>query len=535
MRRKKRLLATVWLMMAIGALITTGHSQSEEVPLLQQLFTGEFTDRLHGFSVRVPQGWEVKVHNNFVRINDGDALCFVVLRVARYDGNLHRVAQAWLSEHKAMMSGSAQPRFAFKKFSQGILIVGEGLSYPFALHPMMAVNFGLLGQAPPRDYREVTAILPGKKTALVVTFLFPVGTEKAKRDTMMNIVRSFRFLPPSKMIRWRRETIRDPEIGKDAGSIHVPEGFEYQGAIIRQGTKRLPRLFLRKGNLMFRQDAIDINSMVLQTAFGGNATTMVTINGQSATLSEAAFLQSAEEVTQLILGLWQEETGKEWELKERIHLPKTEMEKRMEQQALQWVAQAAQVYQRAVKSERLKFALSAQSGQLIRYAIISGTLLISQQPDPIAASQDCTLSITVNVYQFPKERAEEANGIFAGIVNSLYLSPEVALSALERFTRDNQELNRLVQQILNEQREFNTRMVKAWTNALSDQTYVKDPETSEIFRVHKRVWETGEFWRDPLWGNILGGVERGSELEALLKEKGWRQLKQSLEGFPEQW
>jgi hypothetical protein len=53
--------------------------------------------------------------------------------------------------------------------------------------------------------------------------------------------------------------------------------------------------------------------------------------------------------------------------------------------------------------------------------------------------------------------------------------------------------------------------------------------------VHKRVWETGEFWRDSLWGDILGGVERGSELEELLKEKGWRQLKQSLEGFPEQW
>lgn len=533
MRCKKQVLATVWLMIAIGALITTGHSQSEKVPSLQQSFTGEFTDRLHGFSVRVPQGWEVKVYNNFIRISDQDALCFVVLRVARYDSNLHRVAQAWLSEHEAMMSG--QPRFVFKKFSQGILIVGEGLSYPFALYPMMAVNFGLLGQAPPRDYREVTAILPGKKTALVVSFLFPADTEKAKWDTMVNIVRSFRFLPPSQMIRWRREPIRDPEIGKEAGWIHVPEGFEYQGAIIQQGTRRIPRLSLRKGDFMFRQDLIDINSMILQTAFGGNATTVITINGQSATLSEATFIQSAEEVVQLILGLWREETGKEWELKERIHLPKTEMEKRMEQQDLQQGAQAAQVFQRAIKSEGLKLAISAQSGQLVRNALVSGALLISQQPDPIAASQDCTLNITVSVYQFPKERAEEANGIFAGIMNSLHLSPEAALSALERFTRDNQELNRLVRQILNEQREFNTRMVKAWTNALSDQTYVKDPETSEIFRVHKRVWETGEFWRDPLWGDILGGVERGGKLEELLKEKGWRQLKQSLEGFPEQW
>jgi hypothetical protein len=199
------------------------------------------------------------------------------------------------------------------------------------------------------------------------------------------------------------------------------------------------------------------------------------------------------------------------------------------------MAQVAQVYQRALKREGLKFAISAQSGQLIRQAVINGLLLISQQPDPIAASQDCSLSIMVSFYQFPKDRADEAAGIFTGIMSSLYLSPEAALSALERFIRENQELNRMVQQMLNEQREFNTRMAKAWTNALSDQTYVKDPETSEIFRVHKRVWETGEFWRDPLWGDILGGVERGSELEELLKEKGWRQLKQSLEGFPEQW
>jgi len=90
-------------------------------------------------------------------------------------------------------------------------------------------------------------------------------------------------------------------------------------------------------------------------------------------------------------------------------------------------------------------------------------------------------------------------------------------------------------QMLREEQEFNSRMARAWTNALSDQTYVKDPETSEIFRVHKRVWETGEFWRDPVWGNILSGVERGSELERLLREEGWRPLQQSLEGFPEQW
>ncbi|MFN3472344.1 MAG: hypothetical protein ACK4ZR_07070, partial [Aquificaceae bacterium] len=71
---------------------------------------------------------------------------------------------------------------------------------------------------------------------------------------------------------------------------------------------------------------------------------------------------------------------------------------------------------------------------------------------------------------------------------------------------------------------------------LSDQTYVKDPQTNEIFRLHKNSWETGDFWREPVFGDaILKGVERDSKLEELLKMEGWRRLTESLEGFPEMW
>lgn len=528
-----------WLGVAIWsvavALLAAGHLQPQE-PSLQKLISGgEVTDLLHGFSLRLPQGWELKAQDNFIRINDDQALCFIVLRVARYNGNLHQVAQSWWLERQTMMSGYSQPRFAFRKLSQGILIVGEGLGYPFVLHPMMSVNFGLLRQTPPSNFREVTAILPGKATALVVTLLFPAGTEKARLDEMMSIVRSFRFLPQEKMVRWRQETIYDPEVGMEAGWIHVPEGFEFRGAIIRQGTKRVPALFLRKGDTMMRIDNIDLQSSALQTGFGGNAMTLLTINGQTSQQPQPIFLQSPQDVARLVLGIWQAETGERWELKEQVEVPKSAMERMMEQQMRQDLAQSAVVFRRAVQGGLIKFAFRAQSGQLVRDAFISGSLLLSQQPDPIAASQDCFVGIMARMFQFPKDQTEEASGIFAGVVNSLRFSPQHALSALKRFIEENQELNRMVMQMLHEEREFNSRMARAWTNALSDQTYVKDPETSEIFRVHKRVWETGEFWRDPLWGDILGGVERGSELERLLKEEGWRPLQQSLEGFPEQW
>ncbi len=512
-----------------------GPAGPQELSLKELLSRGEVTDLLHGFSVRLPQGWALKVHDNFIRISDDRILCFVVFRVARYNGNLHQVAQSWWLERQAMMSGYSQPRFAFRKLSQGILIVGEGLGYPFVLHPMMSVNFGLLGQTPPSNYREVTAILPGKATALVVTLLFPAGTEKAKLDEMLNIVRSFRFLPQEKMVNWRQETIYDPEVGMEAGWIHVPKGFEFHGAIIQQGTKRVPALFLRKGDMMMRVDNIDLQSSALQTGFGANATTLLTINGQTSQQPQPIFLQSTRDVASFVLSIWQAETGEQWELKEQLELPRSAMEQLMEQQILQELAQSSAVFRRAVQGGLVKLALSAQSGSLVRQAFVSGSLTLSQQPDPFAASQDCFVSITVQMFQFPENRSEEARGIFAGINNSIQFSPRHALSALERFIRDNQELNRMVMQMLNEEREFNSHMARAWTNALSDQTYVKDPETGEIFRVHKRVWETGEFWRDPVWDNILGGVERGSELERLLREEGWRPLQQSLEGFPEQW
>jgi hypothetical protein len=515
--------------------LPSGPSLTHELGLRELVSGGAVTDLVHGFAAMVPEGWEVRVLENVLRITDKDALCFVVVRAARHNGNLHQVAQSWGLERQVMASGVSQPRFAFRKLSQGILIVGEGLGYPFVLHPMMSVNFGLLRQTPPNTFREVTAILPGKATALVITLLFPADTEKAKLDAMMGIVKSFRFLPQEKMIRWRQETIYDPEVGMEAGWIHVPEGFEYRGAINRQGTKRVPALFVRKGDLMMRVDNIDLQSSSLQTGFGGNAQTLLTINGQTSQQPQPIFLHSAEDVARLVLGIWQAETGERWELKESLELPKTEMERLMEKQMQQELAQSAVVFRRAVQGRLIKLAISAQSGQLVRQAFISGSLLLGQQPDPIAASQDCSVSIMVHMVQFPKDQAEQAGGIFAGISNSLHFSPQHALSAWERVLKDNQELNRMVMQMLNEEQEFNSRMARAWTNALGDQSYVKDPETGEIFRVHKRVWETGEFWRDPVWGDILGGVERGSELERLLGEAGWRPMQQSLEGFPEQW
>ena len=69
---------------------------------------------------------------------------------------------------------------------------------------------------------------------------------------------------------------------------------------------------------------------------------------------------------------------------------------------------------------------------------------------------------------------------------------------------------------------------------LCDQTCVEDPQTAEVAGVYKQSWESGGFWREPIFGEtLLGGVREGSKLEDLLKMEGWRRLQESLEGFPQ--
>jgi hypothetical protein len=215
------------------------------------------------------------------------------------------------------------------------------------------------------------------------------------------------------------------------------EGCEYWGTIIQQLTKRVPVLFVRKGDLMMRFDQIDLQSMALQTGFGSNAQTLLTINGQTSQQPQPIFLLSADDVARFVLGIWQAETGELWELKERIELPKSEMEWLQEYQMQQQVAQMATVFGRAVQYSLVNLAIMAQSKQLGRQAVIRGTLFLSQQPQLIAASQNCNLSIMVSMVKFPKNQVEqEILGILAGISHSLHFSPQHALSALGRFTEE---------------------------------------------------------------------------------------------------
>ncbi|MEZ8220183.1 hypothetical protein GG496_000350 [Candidatus Fervidibacteria bacterium JGI MDM2 JNZ-1-D12] len=527
------------LLFSLAVLFGTVDAQT---PNLKNLVSEKqtFVDRMHGFSVQLPPFWGAKVLGNAILIKD-EGLHFIIIRGARYDGNIKQVAQKWLQEREAMNQFAAQftgnlPRFAFKQTQHGIIIYGEGLGYPYTIDPQTSINFSFLlaqGVQLPNDYREVTAILPGKSMALLVTLLFPSEADEETRKQMMEIVKSFCFLPPEERVSWHPEEVRCFETGLVAATMHVPNGFEFRAGTIRQDKKRRVAWFLRKGEMMLRKDYIDLQTNIIQSQFGGNALSVLIINGQVSQQPQPIMVISKEDCIKLVLAIWQAETGKEWTLKEVAEIPTPPIQKAFQERMRQQIPAFPGLQ---MQQENLSVAFTATNGDLVRTGMLGGTFGVAVSPHPIAPTQGCFLAIDVVVTQVPQKEIERVSSIFSGIHSSFFYNPEWLMRTMEIWSTEHKIENQMVRQMVSEHREFNTRMATAWTNLLSDQTYTKDPETGEIFRLHKRSWETGDFWREPIFGDvILGGVERGSKLEELLKMEGWRRLTESLEGFPEMW
>jgi hypothetical protein len=187
-----------------------------------------------------------------------------------------------------------------------------------------------------------------------------------------------------------------------------------------------------------------------------------------------------------------------------------------------------------------------------------------------SAMSDVRLSPLLTI-QAPENSKDWIEGVATGIEASVYISPQAALTALQRFSDENKQLNRQVLELnrrqpsysgggsasgqddyntwmsrswtnaLSDQTysgdgsgsgqdDYNAWMSRSWTNALSDQTYLKDPQTGEVEKAYKPSWETGLFYRDPYSGYTVGGVEEGSRLQEELQQSGWYQLQESLSG-----
>lgn len=485
-----------------------------------------YVDALHGYSIQKKPHWSIKVMGNAIVLSKEEK-AFVLIRGINHKGDLKQVARSWMSERSLMDGGRA--RYAFKQTTNAIFIAGEGLGFPHFLSPMSSVNAGLTGKMLPDNFKELTVILPGKATALVISFIYLEELDDVTKREMLDMVRSLNFLPLDKRVGWREEIVKEPQTGMEAFRIHVPKGFQFNGGVIKMGTKGVPFYKITKGDISYGTDYIDVETHIIQSPYGSNAQTLLNINGAASQQPQIICITDQRDIVRLYASILRAAFGVSWNISNVEMVPLTPDEKRI-------AAMSPPMLAGVVKNEMVKLTFILESDRLKRVGYITGGLLVAQNPHYAASTQDCYLSTTIISHQFPKEEEKQAMALVNGMSASFLINPQFSLYSLQRFVKENRELNRMVREMVQKHREDNTRMARTWSNLLSDQTYIKDPQTNEIYRVHKNSWETGNFWREPIFGDvILGGVKEGSKLEELLRTKGWRLLNESLEGFPEMW
>ena len=475
----------------------------------------EIKDPIHGIRVQLPAGWSVKVFPSYVLITSEDMTRFITFRV--YPGkNLRKVAKALLQETRFMGGGITH----FKRVKSGVLVRSDLRGYPYVLDPMLPITWGLQGRIPPQDYTSLTYIIPLRRSSLLVTLLYPRGTSGAQIEEMIGIAKTFRFL--RRRIPSKRVFIRDPETGGVAATLRIPEGWDFYGTVIPQAPREIHFVASGRGEFV-RRDFIK-----LEGAWGplGGAT-MISVNGQAYPSQMPIVIDSVRTAAEFLVSLWNAE-GEDWKTVEVKELPKSGSLRALEESFRNQIAAMGAVYQHQASVSILNGGLEAYGGGLRRISMIVGLSMDSYSPGTgTRIFQTNLLIITAQA-----KSSEKAEGLLTAVMVGFRPDPNWFLSKMWRNIRDQAYWNRVILGVLDEHNQFLTRSSIAWANLLSEKTFVKDPRTGEIFQVDL---SEGRYWRDPSGEMILGGVRELSELEEVLKARGWRKLKESLEGFPEQW
>lgn len=485
----------------------------------QEIFEGPIKDTLNGYTAEVPLGW--KARNSEYGLIFSKGANFLVIR-GKKTADQRAIAGLLLEESKRTSpTGSIQT--AYKKTSNGFVLYIEDAGHPYYLED--PANLPFMFQVPvPRNYQVVHYVLSQKTVSLIVSLYLPKDREVYK-DEIVKILSSFAFLPPNERISWQYAKIVEPMNGMTAVLIPVPNGFNFSGNVIKQGTKRLFIYSLGKSDgSAIRMDLVDVNSGAISTGFGGNAYTVLTINGSSSQQPNFICIRGFNDAVALVVGILnaigEGRWSKVWE--KELSFSKEELA------TMQSTPSAPGSVPIRAKGAVL---LSSDRGmeRLVFISLLGG---YGQNPSYVATSINCSANMTLTSVQAPKGKLREVVGIAGGVYSNIRINPEWGIFTYEDFLKTNREINRMVRQMQRDSQEFNSWMSKSWANLLSDQTYVRDPSTGEVFRLYKKSWETGEFWREPVFQDvILGGVKEGSKLQELLQMEGWKKLEESLGGF----
>jgi hypothetical protein len=504
-------------------------------------------DRLHGFALDLPEGWKVVLGEGGLLLTDLES----ALLVRGMPLKPPKEAVRPLLEEARRLSGG-QATLHFKPASGGLMLLARGLGYPLPL-TQGAMGDLLLFAADPQvqaalsglRYEATHLLLPGPKSLLAVSAYLPQDLPTDRRKEVLGLLRSLEFLGPKERVPYRVEAVLDPLLGVPALRVPVPQGYTLQGGVVDfTETQRRPVFQLSKGGVVLRREVVYLQALAIATPFGGSPSTILLWNGRAGRVPGFLCAVRSEELPALLAqGLWAWETGSPWEVEKAKPLQGVSrvaqyLEKvreafywQMGQQMLMAMGRPGDQFQ----SWRVSLDLRARQGSVGRQAVVEALGFFRYAPSFAASSVDCTLHLELGLVQGPKEALAREEGVLAGVLLGLALDPRWAALEAERSRTVSRDLTRMVLQMNKEAEEFNSWMSRSWTNLLSDQTYARDPATGETFRLYKQSFETGAFWREPVFGGVLGGVERGGKLEELLQAGGWRRLEESLSGLPGTW
>jgi hypothetical protein len=494
------------------------------------------TDRLHGFSVTLPEGWQVRVGRYGVLLSDFEN--FILVRGAPRSTPSQAVAP-FLQEIRHLSGGDA--RAYFKQVPGWLLLVAQGLRYPWEFAQSLGSYTLALSLPQARMYLQSLSyegahlLLAGERAVLAVSAYLPRDLDRSRRAAVLEVLRSFGFVPADQRVPYTAQLIYDTVLGLVVAQVPVPQGYAFEAGVVPQGNLRFPAFSLRQGRSLLRRDVVHLWSGGVQTQFGSNAQTRLTWNGNVSARSGAVCLRSAAQVPQLVLQLWRVETGAGWTLVQTA--PQTERSR---------VARYLQSLQQATRPKlalpgaqtfdvSTRLVMWARSGGILRRAWVDARSLGYVNRSFAANSFNCEVYLQTVVVQGEQRTFEDALGVSRGVLLGIQWNPEWPVREAERSRAISRMQTEMVLEMTRKAQEFNSWMSRSWTNLLSDQTYVRNPTTSEVFRVYKRSFDEGTFWREPVFGGIVGGVERGGRLEEMLQSAGWRRLEESLSGLPGTW
>jgi hypothetical protein len=491
---------------------------------------GELVDGVHGYSVTLPPGYKVRVGSYGFVISDMEA--FILLRGTPMKSP--REVASLILEETRWLSGD-QGSYHFKSMKGGLLLYTSGLSYPLPIAelvqsmPPTAYQDGFLSSL---DYEGVHLLLPGKKDVLSVSVYVPQNASEETRQRVLAILRSIKFFPPSSS---KPVALQDPLLGMAAYTALVPEPYRIKSDMVQMSTHVRDAAYVLEGKgVMLRKEHIVLSAHALQTPFGGNAQSLLTINNQTYQLQGFACPISETDVVSFVLSLWEQETGKTWQLK--LTKP-VKAEGRIAEHIKNLLEAYMSPPMMGLPFNQYKSTLiiQAQSGDFVREARIFTYMVYGSQGGYMDASSTCNGQIEILTLEGSPNAILSSAPALTGFLLSLKQNKDWAWKETLRARRESSEQTSMVLETIQESEEYNSWMSRSWTNLLSDQTYVRDPSTGEVFKTYKESFDTGTFWRDPVFGSVLGSVERNGKIEELLRENGWRQLEQSLSGLPGTW